>query len=421
MRAVMPAFSLPSKPLATDEQRLDFHLLTLVFALMSFGIVMVLSASIDLAAHTYKDPWFFVKRHTVFLSLALFGGSLILSLPSVLWKRFGIVFLIVGIALLIAVLLPGIGKMVNGSRRWLAIGPFTIQASEAAKFCFIVFFASFLSRRTIEFREGWSAFFKLLGILVTFVALLLLEPDFGSSVVLCLTAGAMMFIAGVPILRFLLLGIIGIAGLAAMAVASPYRWERLVTFLDPWADQFSSGYQLVQSLIAFGRGEWLGLGLGNSIQKLFFLPEAHTDFIFSIVAEEFGLLGALALLFCFVAVVWRVFVIATQAYRNANYFACYCATGVGTLFSTQAFINMGVASGFLPTKGLTLPFVSSGGSSLLVSTALIALVLRLDWENRNGFYEEPVQPKSKPNAKKHTTNGKPRVKTTRTKKEVLDD
>lgn len=369
--------------LVAKSSRLDLVLLTTVLALMSFGLVMVLSASIDLAAHSYNDPWFFVKRHCVFLCLAVTAGVVIFSLPSEMWNRFGIVFLIVGIALLIAVLIPGVGKVVNGSRRWLGVGPFTIQASEAAKFCFIVFFASFLARRSVEFREGWSAFFKLLAILGAFVVLLLLEPDFGSSVVLCITAGAMMFMAGVPILRFILLALAGIAGLAFMAVASPYRWQRLVTFLDPWADQFSSGYQLVQSLIAFGRGEWFGLGLGNSLQKLFFLPEAHTDFIFSIVAEEFGLVGALVLVLGFVVVVWRILLLASKAFKQERFFASYCAVGIGMLFSAQAFINMGVASGLLPTKGLTLPFVSSGGSSLLVCTGLIALVLRLGWEVNN--------------------------------------
>ncbi|HEY7771854.1 MAG TPA: putative lipid II flippase FtsW [Marinagarivorans sp.] len=360
--------------------RLDLILLTTVLALMSFGLVMVLSASIDLAAHTYNDPWFFVKRHCVFLALAFVASAAVFSVPSEMWNRFGILFLIIGLALLAAVLIPGVGKVVNGSRRWISIGPFTLQASEAAKFCFIVFFASFLARRSVEFREGWSAFFKLLAILGAFVALLLLEPDFGSAVVLCITAGAMMFMAGVPILRFILLALAGFAGLAAMAIFSPYRWQRLVTFLDPWADQFSSGYQLVQSLIAFGRGEWVGLGLGNSLQKLFFLPEAHTDFIFSIVAEEFGLIGALVLVVCFVIVVWRILRLASLAYRQERFFASYCAIGIGMLFSAQAFINMGVASGLLPTKGLTLPFVSSGGSSLLVCSALIALVLRLGWE-----------------------------------------
>lgn len=358
----------------------DWVLLTFVCALISFGLVMVLSASIDLAAHTYKDPWFFMKRHCMYIVMALCLGIFVYTVPINWWNRFGVVFLLLGVALLITVLIPGIGKSVNGARRWIAIGPFTLQASEAAKFCFIVFFASFLSRRSVEFREGWSAFFKLLAILATFIALLLLEPDFGSSVVLAVTAGSMMFVAGVPILRFILLALMGVGGLAFMAVASPYRWQRLVTFLDPWADQFSSGYQLVQSLIAFGRGEWLGLGLGNSLQKLFFLPEAHTDFVFSIVAEEFGLIGALALVGCFVVIVWRILKLAYRANRQEVTFAGLCAAGIATLFAAQAFINMGVASGLLPTKGLTLPFVSAGGSSLLVSTAFVALILRLGQE-----------------------------------------
>jgi cell division protein FtsW len=377
---IFAALSIDSDSSLVQRGRVDTLLLTTVLALMSFGLVMVLSASIDVAADSHQDPWFFAKRHGIYLVLALVMGMVIFSLPTEIWNRFGIAFLFIGLALLIAVLIPGIGKVFNGSRRWLSIGPITVQASEAAKFCFIVFFASYLARRSAEFRQGWSALFKLSAILVAFVYLLLLEPDFGSSVVLCITAGAMMFMAGIPFFRFLILAALGIAGMVVLAVESSYRWERLNSFLDPWADQFFTGYQLVQSLIAFGRGQWFGLGLGNSLQKLFFLPEAHTDFIFSIIAEEFGLIGALALLACFTVVIWRILALAFLAYKNANFFASYCCVGVAVLFSSQVFINMGVASGLLPTKGLTLPFVSSGGSSLLVCTALAALILRLGWE-----------------------------------------
>ncbi len=210
-----------------------------------------------------------------------------------------------------------------------------------------------------------------------FVGLLLLEPDFGSAVVLCITAAAMMFMAGIPMLRFILLSLSGLVGLAMLAVFSPYRWQRLVTFLDPWADQFSSGYQLVQSLIAFGRGEWVGLGLGNSLQKLFFLPEAHTDFIFAIIAEEFGLVGAVTLVAAFSFLVWRILSIARLANEQSRSFIAFTAVGIGVLLAAQAFINMGVASGLLPTKGLTLPFVSAGGSSLIISCCFMALLLRM--------------------------------------------
>lgn len=380
MLAILNSWSLSRADSAPQVDRL---LLFLPLLLVSFGLVMVASASIDFAAHTYGDPWYFTKRHVVFVALSLAFGVIIFNLPSHVWHRYSIVMLLVGIGLLVAVLIPGIGKSVNGARRWLSIGGFTIQASEIAKFCFIVFFASYLARRIHAFRTGWSAFFTLIGILAVFVALLLLEPDFGGAVVLCMIAGAMMFMAGVPIIRFFLLALLAVAGMALLAVVAPYRWQRLVTFLDPWSDQFSSGYQLVQSLIAFGRGEWAGLGLGNSLQKLFFLPEAHTDFIFAIIAEEFGLIGAALVAIVFSVLVGRIVMLAMHAWRQKNLFIAFSAVGIATLLASQAFINMGVASGLLPTKGLTLPFISAGGSSLIISCGLIALLLRMDWELRS--------------------------------------
>lgn len=374
----MPSLSLRTPAwLAPRAEAPDWTLLLLVVSLISFGVIMVASASIDYAARSYGDPWFFVKRHLVFLALAGCVCLMVYSVPVTLWNRFSIVLLLLGVALLAAVLIPGIGKSVNGARRWFSLGPISVQASELAKFCFIIFFSSFLSRRRGEFQTLWKEFFKLIGILGVFVLLLLLEPDFGSAVVLCITAGAMMFLGGVPLIRFILLALAGVVGLALLAVATPYRWQRLVTFLDPWANQYDEGYQLVQSLIAFGRGEWIGLGLGNSLQKLFFLPEAHTDFIFAIVAEEFGLIGALALVLGFSLLVWRIFTIARLASSKKRPFIAYTAAGTGVLFAAQAFINMGVASGLLPTKGLTLPFVSAGGSSLIVSCAFIALLMRM--------------------------------------------
>lgn len=364
-------------------ENVDGLLIFLPMALLSFGLIMVASASIDFAEVYYQDPWFFTKRHAIYLILALAVSLVIVGLPVSLWNQYSIVLLFIGLSVLIAVLIPGIGRSVNGAQRWISFGSFTIQGSEIAKFCFIIFFASFLSRKSDSFKKGWKEFFKLIFILAIFVLLLLLEPDFGSSVVLCITAGGMMFVAGIPIIRFLLMGLAAVSGLAALAITSPYRWERLVTFLDPWSDQFSSGYQLVQSLIAFGRGEWLGQGLGNSVQKLFFLPEAHTDFIFAIIAEEFGLFGAVLVILAFCLLIWRIVALAQSAHRQKKPFIAFTAAGIAILFAAQSFINMGVASGLLPTKGLTLPFISAGGSSLIVSTALMALVLRMSWEARN--------------------------------------
>ena len=380
----MYSVSVPNWLYPADGKQTDWGLLWIPFLLGSFGVLMVSSASIDFASQTYGDPWFFTKRHLVFLAMSLVIGGFIYQLPSELWNRCSILLLVGGLVLLVAVLVPGLGKSVNGAQRWFAFGPISIQASEVAKFCFVVFFASFLSRRTEEFKTSWSAFFKLIIILALFVILLLCEPDFGTSVVLCISAGAMMFMAGVPIIRFILLALSGVVALGFLAIIQPYRWQRLVTFLDPWDQQFDSGYQLVQSLIAFGRGQWFGLGFGNSLQKLFFLPEAHTDFIFAIIAEELGFVGAVLVVLVFGLLITRIFAMSRLASRRNRPFIAFTAIGVGVMFAAQAFINMGVASGLLPTKGLTLPFISAGGSSLLVCSAFVALLLRMNKELHEG-------------------------------------
>ncbi|ABD80109.1 putative lipid II flippase FtsW [Saccharophagus degradans] len=371
-------------------RRLDFSLYATVAILISVGIVMVASSSLDFAAERYHDTWFFVRKQITFLAMGLVGGLVILAVPMSVWNKYSGLLLILAFFLLMAVLIPGIGKVVNGSRRWLSLGPFSMQASEIAKFCLIVYFASYLARRNEELRTQWSGFLKLTAVLLIIVLLLLLEPDFGSSVVISATLGCMMFVAGVPLARFLLLAVSGVAGLALMAVASPYRWERLVAFMDPWATQFDSGYQLVQSLIAFGRGGWFGVGLGNSLQKLFFLPEAHTDFIFAIFTEEFGFIGAIALIGVFGFFLYRLVILFRRASEQEQFFSSYVVFGIGVMLAMQAFINMGVASGFLPTKGLTLPFISYGGSSLLITCGLMALVFRVNLElNRENQEGKP--------------------------------
>lgn len=360
--------------------RVDAKCYLCVAVLITLGLVMVASSSMDFAAQRHGDPWYFLRRQATFLALGFAFGLIVLAVPLKLWNQFAGLLLILGLFVLAAVLIPGIGKLVNGSRRWLSLGGFTIQASEIAKFCFVIYFASFLSRRNEELKTSWMGFFKLTIIMLSIVLLLLLEPDFGTSVIICMVMGVMMFVAGVPLFRFILLALSGVLGLAALAVLSPYRWERLVAFMDPWSRQFDSGYQLVQSLIAFGRGEWFGAGLGNSLQKLFFLPEAHTDFIFAIYTEEFGFVGALLLIGLFGFLLWRLIKIFKRACEQHQFFSAYLVLGIAIMITVQAFINMGVASGLLPTKGLTLPFISYGGSSLLVTCALVALVLRIDLE-----------------------------------------
>lgn len=367
----------------TLGQRIDWPLLCLWFVLLSIGLVMVSSASISFSAaskFTHNDAWYFAKRHGAYVVMGLTLATFIVAVPISLWEKYAGHFLIFTLFLLVIVLIPGIGHRVNGSRRWLNLGFIMVQASEIAKVCAIIFFASFFSRRYHELHFGWQGFLKPLMLVGVFVLLLLLEPDFGSSVVLTVTVISMMFIAGVRIWHFMLLIIIAVSGMASIAIFSPYRMQRLVTYLDPWADPLNGGYQLTQSLIGFGRGEWTGLGLGNSLQKLFFLPEAHTDFIFAIIAEEFGLIGTIVMVGLFAALVVRIIMVAKNNLARGKVFAALATFGVAILFSFQVFVNIGVSSGLLPTKGLTLPFISYGGSSLLICCVLMAFVLRAQWE-----------------------------------------
>lgn len=380
----------PSDSMNTLERvGFNWSLLTITLVLVSIGFVMVASASMAFAEVEYNDSWFFVKRHLVWLGMALAGSVLVASVPTHLWQQHGNLLLIVAVLLLVAVLIPGIGRRVNGSQRWLQLGPFTLQASEAVKFCMIIFFSSFLSRKRDELVANWRGVLKPMLVLGAVVFLLLLEPDFGGSVVLAATVMGMLFIAGLRLHHFGVIAGGSLIALVVVATSESYRVERLKTYLDPWAAQFDGGYQLTQSLIAFGRGEWFGLGLGNSLQKLFYLPEAHTDFIFAIIAEELGLIGAVIIIGIFVALIVNLFSLAKRAIAADKAFTAYVAFGVAVMFAGQAFVNIGVASGLLPTKGLTLPFISYGGSSLLVSSVFIALLLRLDWDMRR----EAIQPK----------------------------
>lgn len=359
---------------------LDTTLLLVALGLASLGLVMVASASISFSAQTYDDAFYFFRRHLIYLALGAGLGFLVLQVPVRLWYRFSNLLLAVAVLLLFMVLLPFIGREVNGARRWIGLGFINLQVAEVAKFAVIIYLASYLQRHQFAIKEIWHSFKRPFGAVVGVAGLLLLQPDFGSAVVIVATAMALLFLAGVRLWVFG--GLLAAAGglLAILAISSPYRMKRLVSFLDPWSDQFDSGYQLVQSLIAFGRGEWFGVGLGNSVQKLFYLPEAHTDFVFAIFAEEMGLFGVTLVIGLFIFLVIRIFTIARAAVRRQDWFAAYTVFGIGLMLAGQAFINIGVTSGLLPTKGLTLPFISYGGSSLLVCSCMVALVLRIGAE-----------------------------------------
>lgn len=366
--------------LFSEIQSPDGVLLCLWLMLVSIGLVMVASSSVAFAAANYGDGWFFLKRHSVFLCMAFVSSTVVYFLPTKYWQRYSTLLMVLGVLILVAVLIPGVGKKVNGSMRWINLGFFTVQASEIIKFCFLMFFASFFAKHYPGNSLGFKQFLKAIGILAVIAFLLLLEPDLGGTVVLSAVFLAMIFIAGVKLRYIFLMMVSGIMLLVPLIYFSPYRLKRLISYQDPWADQFNNGYQLTQSLIAFGRGEWFGVGLGNSLQKLFYLPEAHTDFIFSVFSEEFGLLGVLLIVGLFVALIVRILNVVRTSLKCGNIFLAYAVFGIAILFSLQLFINVGVASGLLPTKGLTLPFISYGGNSLIVSCALMAFVLRANLE-----------------------------------------
>ena len=350
--------------------------------LLTLGLVMVASASISLSDRQFGQPFYYTLRQAVFIGAGLLAAWGVMRMRLVYWEKSGVMLLFAGMLLLVAVLIPGLGHQVNGSRRWLPFGLFNLQASEPVKLFVIVYLAGYLVRHGETLRNSFQAFLKPLGLLAIVALLLLLEPDFGATAVMFATALGMLFLGGVRLGHFaVVLGAVG-AIAATLAFTSPYRLQRLTTFLNPWADPFDSGFQLTQALIAIGRGEWFGVGLGGSIQKLFYLPEAHTDFLFAVLAEELGLVGVMVVILLFVVVVWRAFVIGARAQLSGNRFGAYLAYGLGMWLSLQAFINMGVNMGALPTKGLTLPLMSYGGSSIIVMCMAVALLLRVDYETR---------------------------------------
>jgi len=347
-------------------------------ALISIGLIAIASASIEYSDFHFGNPWHHTERHVTYLMMGIIAGGLAFMVPTDLWQRLSPWCLFTAFALLILVLMPGIGREVNGAQRWLPLGPVTLQPSEFAKLALLLYAAGYLVRQEDAVRHHWSGLARLIAILAIVALLLLLEPDFGTTVIAIGMVVGMMFLAGAKLLYVALMVLAVAVALAVMVVSAPYRLQRLTAYQDPWSDPFGSGFQLIQSLIAFGQGEWLGVGLGNSVQKLFYLPEAHTDFVFSIWAEETGLVGATALIALFALLITRILQTGWQAAARGHHFEAYVCFGVALMFAGQVFVNMGASSGLLPTKGLTLPFVSYGGSSLIVSCVLLGIVLRID-------------------------------------------
>ncbi|MCU5786175.1 cell division protein FtsW [Alcanivorax marinus] len=367
-----------ANPLMSLRQSgVDRPLLWAVALLSLAGLVIVTSASLQIGETRLGNPFYYGMRHGLYLLAGVGVGLFVYCcVPLTVLEKLRFAALPVAVVFLLLVFVPGLGREVNGSTRWIALPGLTIQASEVVKLCFVLYLAGYIAQHKAALETRWKAFLVPLGVLGALTFMLLLQPDFGAVVVLGITAMGMLFLAGVPTLRFLLIGLAAVALAAVVALAEPYRVARLMSFTDPWADQYGAGYQLTQSLIAFGRGHFMGVGLGNSVQKLFYLPEAHTDFVFAVLAEEWGLLGVLAMLAGFTVLGWRVFRIGHGLEERGFLYHAYLVYGCALVFCAQAFINVGVNMGVLPTKGLTLPFVSYGGSSLLISAAMVALVLR---------------------------------------------
>ncbi len=371
-----------SRPVPATAVDTDSLLVILTVSLLAVGLVAISSASVEYAEWHYKNPWYHTIRHLLYIVLATTAGVLVYRVPLDFWYRSGWVWFCFALFLLLLVLVPGVGREVNGSQRWLPFGPLTLQPSEFAKLAVVIFLAGYLVRREAEVHTHWLGFAKGMALLLPVAVLLMAEPDFGATVIVLGTSFGMLFLGGARLLHLLCLLVPAIAGMAFLVASEPYRLQRLIAYTDPWADPYNTGFQLTQSLIAFGRGEWWGVGLGNSVQKLFYLPEAHTDFVFSIWAEETGFVGTLLVTALFAALIGRILWTGRAAHAAGLLFGAYLCYGVALVFSGQAFVNMGVSCGLLPTKGLTLPLVSYGGSSLITCCAMLALVARTGRELR---------------------------------------
>ena len=366
---------------------LDMTLFWSVVLLLSLGLVMVYSSSIAMSEAEKMTGYrahYFLMRHAIYLVVGVVAACVAFQIPVALWQKMSLPLFILGTAMLILVLIPGIGLKVNGSRRWLSLIVMTMQPSELMKLFVVLYAADYTVRKAAFMHDFKKGFLPMAAVMVLTGVLLLMEPDYGALVVITAIAMAVLFLGGLNWRVFA--GLILLLGIAfvVMIISSPYRLQRFAGYMDPWADAFGKGYQLSHSLIAFGRGEWLGVGLGGSVEKLFYLPEAHTDFLLAVIAEELGFFGIAVVLALFVLLIYRAFAVGREAMMRERYFPALVAQGIGVWLAVQAFINMGVNMGVLPTKGLTLPFLSYGGTGIVVNCIAVAVLLRIDAENRAG-------------------------------------
>jgi cell division protein FtsW len=367
------------------EPDFDPVIIWLAAALLGLGVVMVYSASIAIAeAGNFSNgrSYYFLLRHSIALAVGIFAAVVVVQVPMRAWQIAAPYLFMVCVALLFIVLIPGVGREVNGSQRWLGYGGFSVQPSELAKLCVVLYAADYTVRKAAHMASFRKGFLPMCFVMLLTGALLLQEPDFGAFVVITTIAIGVLFLGGINWRLFASLLVSLIIGFVILIWTSPYRLKRVFAFMDPWLDPFGAGYQLSHSLIAFGRGEWFGVGLGASVEKLFYLPEAHTDFLLSVIAEELGFIGVVVTIIAFAWLSWRAIAIGNQAARLERYFSALVAQGVGMWIAAQTMINMGVNMGLLPTKGLTLPFLSYGGTGLVANCAALGLLLRVDYENR---------------------------------------
>jgi cell division protein FtsW len=363
----------------------DRELIWVTVLLLAFGLVMVYSASIAIAEasrSTGNNAAHYLMRHAFFVLVSLVGAGLAFQVPLRIWQQAAPFLFVAGLVLLVLVLVPGIGREVNGSRRWLSLYVVNLQPSELMKVCVLLYAADYTVRKAALMHSLARGFLPMLGVMLLTGALLLLEPDFGAFAVITVIAMGILFLGGMNWRLFAGLIVMLVIGFLLLIWTSPYRMQRVIGFMDPWADPYGKGYQLSHALIAFGRGEWFGVGLGASVEKLFYLPEAHTDFLLAVIAEELGFAGVLAIVLLFSWLVWRAFAIGRRAIELERPYAALVAQGIGLWIGVQAIINMGVNMGVLPTKGLTLPLMSFGGSAILATCCALAVLMRVDWENR---------------------------------------
>ena len=365
-----------------DFSKLDYFLISLFALLSLIGLLVLTTASVHFSDSLYGNPTHILNKQLFHLFLGFFLLITVFLIPLTFWEQFDRWLLALGILLLILVFIPGVGVEVNGANRWIRIFGFSLQPSEIMKFLIILYISAYCVRRSDEVRSDLLSFVRPSVLLVSIISLILIQPDLGTSAVIFASALGVLFVAGVPNRQFFVVFLIGLLGIALLIAYVPWRWERIISFVDPWSDPFNKGYQLTLSLMSIGRGDWFGVGLGESLMKMGYLPDAHTDFIFSILIEELGLLAGILIISMLFGISFRVFLIGRQSLQRRNYFGFFFCFGAAILIGLHVFINVGVATGLLPTKGLTLPLFSAGGTNLLIMCSIIGLILRIDYENK---------------------------------------